>query len=435
MADAVCILLSFAMLCASAASDKLDDTLHKISDSGQKEMSRMAVIVLKENPAKAVTDLSGYAIGYVEKDESAVRITETIHEMFSPGAAYSGYADVISLCDALLEEKEDAVILNEAYIDMISGLEDYGDFADKVRVLGTVEVETQAEETVADSEGAKNPKQTLDIAEDGAPAEDLPGLSSDGEAFIVYISGIDTFGSVNVRSRSDVNILAVVNTRTGHIQLINTPRDYYVTMPVSGTARDKLTHAGLYGVDNSEGALEQLYGIEIDYYVRMNFSGFEDIIDTLGGIDVYSTYDFTVAPVRHYTVGYNHLSGREALAFARERHAFALGDVQRGINQMEVVRAMIQKLATDGLLYHYDELLEGLADCFQTDLPPELIYLMVRSQLSAQTSWQVDTYSVTGRGSHKTTYSMPRVTAYVMLPDEETVAEAKRRIEETLDGE
>lgn len=435
LADAVCILLSLAMLCGSLALYKLDNTLQKISDSVPAEITRMAVVVLEENPAKAVTDISGYAVGYAEKDAAAKEMTEKLHEMLSPDADYSGYADVISLCNALLEKKEDAVILDEAYVDIISGLDGYEDFADRVRVLDTVGVETQVEETVADTEETAKPEQTPDTGEDIAPTKDLRRLSSDEESFIVYISGIDTFGSVNVRSRSDVNILAAVNTRTGHIQLINTPRDYYVTLPASGTVRDKLTHAGLYGVDNSEGALEQLYGIEIDYYVRMNFSGFEDIIDTLGGIDVYSAYEFTVEPVRHYTVGYNHLSGREALAFARERHAFASGDVQRGINQMEVVKAMISKLATVEFLYHYNEILEGLTDCFQTDIPSGLIYSMVKNQLSAQTSWQVDTYSVTGRGSHETTYSMPGVTAYVMIPDEEKVAEAKKLIEETLDGE
>lgn len=118
--------------------------------------------------------------------------------------------------------------------------------------------------------------------------------------FVLYFSGIDVWGWTDTKSRSDVNIIAVVNTNTRHIQLVNTPRDYYVELPISNGAKDKLTHAGLYGVENSMGALEMLYGIDIDYYLRMNFSGFEKIIDTMGGIDVYSEYEFTVDPIKHY---------------------------------------------------------------------------------------------------------------------------------------
>ena len=242
------------------------------------------------------------------------------------------------------------------------------------------------------------------------------------------------WGAVNARSRSDVNILAVVNTATGHIQLINTPRDYYVYLPNQG-ANDKLTHAGLYGIDSSKAAIENLYDIQIDYYVRMNFSGFESIINTLGGIDVYSEYDFTVDPIKHYTRGYNHLNGLEALAFARERHAFPTGDIQRGLNQMEVIKAVINKMTSPAILANYSEVLDEVTDCIMMDIPSERIYSLVRYELATKTSWTVDSYSVTGTGTHSITYSMPGTTCYVMIPNDSDVEQAKKLIGQTLDGD
>lgn len=179
-------------------------------------------------------------------------------------------------------------------------------------------------------------------------------------------------------------------------------------------------------------ALENLYGIKIDYYIRMNFSGFESVIDTLGGVNVYSQYDFTVDPIKHYTVGYNHLTGLEALAFARERHAFANGDIQRGINQMEVIKAVISRMTSVDALENYDKLLGEVEDCVMMDIPSNVIYDLVRYQLSSDVSWKIDNYTVTGTGDSTYTYSMPNRTCYVMQPDEDKVDEAKKLIEDVL---
>lgn len=286
--------------------------------------------------------------------------------------------------------------------------------------IGT-ETEATEAEVLAETDGAEVETET-------EPEEEAPEINS----FVVYFSGIDVWGWVDTKSRSDVNIIAVVNPGTGHILLINTPRDYYVDMPVSNGTKDKLTHAGLYGVDNSMGTLEMLYDIDIDYYVKMNFSGFEAIIDTLGGVDVYSEYDFTVDPIKHYTVGYNHLTGLEALAFVRERHAFADGDNQRGKNQMELIRAMTDKICSTDFLLNYSEILDELADSFRTDMPTELMEDLVKGQLINATEWTIDTYAVTGYGSYETTYSIPGSNSYVMLPNEEDVAYAKELMEAVL---
>ena len=255
------------------------------------------------------------------------------------------------------------------------------------------------------------------------------------EAFLVYFSGIDVFGDTATKSRSDVNILAAVNRNTRTIQLVSTPRDYYVQIPESGETRDKLTHAGLYGVDCSMGALENLYGVDIDYYVRVNFTGFEDIIDQLGGIDVYSEYDFTVEPIKHYTEGMNHLSGIEALAFVRERHAFEKGDIQRGINQMEMLKALINRMGEEDVMKNFGNVMAGFTQNMQTDIPMDLMQDMVKQELAGAPDWTVETYYVTGSGGKETTYSTPGQSVYVMIPNEEEVAEGTRLIEVCLETE
>lgn len=250
--------------------------------------------------------------------------------------------------------------------------------------------------------------------------------------FVVYFSGIDVWGWTDTKSRSDVNIIAAVNTNTRHIQLINTPRDYYVEMPISNGAKDKLTHAGLYGVENSMGTLSMLYDIDIDYYLRVNFSGFEAIIDEMGGVDVYSEYDFTVDPIKHYTEGYNHLTGLEALAFVRERHAFSSGDNQRGRNQMALLNAMIQKVCSADFLANHDKIIEDLTDMYRTNIPDDVIAGLIFNQLLNNETWTVDSYAVTGTGGTETTYSTPDSAGYVMIPNDADVEQAKELLQSVL---
>lgn len=261
------------------------------------------------------------------------------------------------------------------------------------------------------------------------------------EPFVVYLSGVDTRGELTESARSDVNILAVVNPVTKQAVLINTPRDYYVDL--AGTdSKDKLTHAGLYGVETSMDTLGGLYGIDVDYYVRINFAGFMSIIDALGGIDVYSDYTFTsVGSPGYYdptdfVEGWNHLDGPAALAFARERHAFASGDVQRGINQMKVIQAMLDKIESPALLLNYSRLMAALGDCFVTNLSSEQISALVRMQLGDGAAWDIESFSVTGASSTSTKcYSAKGQKLYVMLPDEAAVSQAQALIQSVQNGE
>ena len=261
------------------------------------------------------------------------------------------------------------------------------------------------------------------------------------EPFVLYLSGVDNRGELTEKARSDVNILAVVNPTTKRVALINTPRDYYVDL--AGTdSKDKLTHAGLYGVETSMATLGNLYGIQVDHYIRIDFSGFISIIDAVGGVDVYSDQAFTsVGSPGYYdpttfAEGWNHLDGKSALAFARERHAFASGDIQRGINQMKVIDAMANKLKSPTVLMSFSKLMDAVSNCFVTSLSQEQISALVRMQLGDLASWDIESCSVTGSsGKSSQCYSAKGQSLYVMKPDESSVSKAKELIASVLGGE
>ena len=261
------------------------------------------------------------------------------------------------------------------------------------------------------------------------------------EPFVIYLSGVDTRGELTENARSDVNILAAVNPVTKRVALVNTPRDYYVDL--AGTSsKDKLTHAGLYGVETSMETLGNLYGVNVDQYIRINFAGFISIIDALGGVDVYSDQAFTsVGSPGYYdpttfVEGWNHLDGKSALAFARERHAFASGDIQRGINQMKVIDAMLNKIKSPALLMGFSKIMDAAADCFVTSFSQDQISALVRMQLSDFAEWDIESYTVTGTSSSSTKcYSAKGQKLYVMKPDDSSVSKAREMLASVLGGE
>ena len=261
------------------------------------------------------------------------------------------------------------------------------------------------------------------------------------ETFVIYLSGVDTRGELTENARSDVNILAAVNPVTKRVALVNTPRDYYVDL--AGTdSKDKLTHAGLYGVETSMATLGNLYGVNVDHYIRINFAGFISIIDALGGVDVYSDQAFTsVGSPGYYdpttfVEGWNHLDGKAALAFARERHAFASGDIQRGINQMKVIDAMLNKIKSPALLMGFSKIMDAASDCFVTSFSKDQISALVRMQLSDFAEWDIESYTVTGTSSSSTKcYSAKGQKLYVMKPDDSSVSKAREMIASVLGGE
>ena len=268
------------------------------------------------------------------------------------------------------------------------------------------------------------------------------------EPFVVYLSGVDNRGELTENARSDVNILAVVNPVTKQAALINTPRDYYVDL--AGTeSKDKLTHAGLYGVETSMATLGNLYGVDVDHYIRINFAGFISIIDAIGGVDVYSEQTFTTKVMQipdkngnlyddyfSFTEGMNYnVDGQAALAFCRERYSFSDGDNQRGRNQMAMIKAIFNKATSSAILTKYDEVLKAVADTMITNMPYEDISSLVKMQLSDMSGWNITSYSVTGYGGTEECYSMPGQALWVMWPDYDTVNVAKDLIAQVMAGQ
>ena len=256
------------------------------------------------------------------------------------------------------------------------------------------------------------------------------------ESFAVYLSGSDTRSSTLTASRSDVNIIAVVNPGDKQVLLINTPRDYYVSNPAGGGAKDKLTHCGLKGVANSAQALSVLYGQPIAYTAQINFKGFETLIDAMGGVTVISETAFTTT-IGGYRIaaGENQLSGAQALAFAQERKHLRDGDFGRGRNQMQVITGMIARLTSGSLLKNYQTVLTHLEGTFSTSMPAETMTRLVRMQLADMAPWEVFTYAVTGTDGSAGTYSTGSTKVYVMYPDGASVAKASTLMEKVLRGE
>lgn len=409
------IILAVVMIWGIRALWKLDDTVNTASTSDAAETTVMDVVVLDSDAAQSVADLDGYEIGYVTDSSTAESAISSLKSEVTGSVTTTGYDSMILLASALLDGSAKAIVIEDSYIDVIDELDDYEGFSDEIRILTSYEVA---------------------VSGDSENYDEDRSISGNENAFIVYLSGIDTTGSISATSRSDVNILAVVNQSTGTVLLLNTPRDAYVQLPLGGGSYDKLTHAGIYGIDVSLATLENLYDTDIDYYVRVNFTGFEEIINALGGVEVYSDYSFTTTK-GGYTIskGYNSLNGAQALSFARERKAFSSGDVQRGKNQMEVISALIEKLQSSEMLLNYSTIMDEISESFQTNMSSDKIYELVQNQLDKGTDWEIEKYTVTGSGTNRTTYSIPGKTSYVIELSDSDIEQAKEYIEAVLNGE
>ncbi|BBA93008.1 LytR family transcriptional regulator [Streptococcus ruminantium] len=258
-----------------------------------------------------------------------------------------------------------------------------------------------------------------------------------GDSFNIYISGIDTYGSISSVARSDVNIIMTVNRKTKKILLTTTPRDSYVAIADGGQGQyDKLTHAGLYGVQASVHTLENLYGITISNYIRLNFTSFLQLIDLVGGIDVYNEQEFTSLHGNyHFPVGENHLTAEQALSFVRERYSLANGDNDRGQNQEKVVTALIKKLGSPENLRNYQAILSGLEGSIQTNLSLETIIGLINTQLESGTQFTVESQALAGTGrSDLPSYAMPGSQLYMMDINQDSLERVKSAIQSVLDG-
>lgn len=254
--------------------------------------------------------------------------------------------------------------------------------------------------------------------------------------FNVYIAGGDGYGSIDYTFNTDVNMVATINPTTRKILLTSIPRDYYVNLVGQGpNAYDKLTHAGYYGIEESVKTVENLLDTDINYYVKINFSTIQGIVDAIGGVDVYSDYDFyeQAYGLYHFTIGNNHLDGKQALAFARERKSFATGDVQRVKNQQKVVEAIVNKVTSStALISSYDRILDSVSENLDTNMPSKDISRLVKMQLNDMRGWTIESQNAVGTGQMGPTYTFPTLNLYTMLPDKDSVNSLKLKINEYL---
>lgn len=416
------MVLLIVLMIGTPYLTKAVSTLNKLTGVNV-EVADVGVYVKNESPIQDLSGLNGKSVGILgilDRDNTDKALQELRNQAGTLDT--TEYIGLSELAEGLLEEEVDAILLNNAFLDLLTETEGYEDILDKIHEIHTQQTETIIEKV---EDETKDKWNIMDLFGEEEEKED--------RVFTMYISGIDNRGGLIAKSRSDVNILATVNVDTRQVLLVSTPRDYYVPLPISNGQPDKLTHAGIYGVDVSIGTLEMLYGIDIDYYFRVNFSGFEKIIDALGGVTVNSDYDFSAGGY-YFQKGENHVNGSQALAFARERKSFKEGDRQRGRNQMAVIKAVINKAMSPAILSGYADIMESVAGSFETSMPYDLIAELVRDMLEKGGSWNIVSYSVNGSGDSRRPYSMS-TNAYVMIPDQETVDTAIEKINQVMNGE
>lgn len=384
------------------------------------EVTQMAVYVKSDDAADSVEATAGYTYGILSSldRENTDGAVAHLNSEFGTEVQTKEYAGLTELADGILNGEVNAMLLNSGYLSVYEDMDGYTDFSTKIKEVGTVDVES-----------------TIQSAEESTPIEPIT-TANGGKVYTIYLSGIDTRGEMTAKSRSDVNIIATVNTDTHEILLVSTPRDYFVPLSISGGAPDKLTHAGIYGIDVCMDTLGMLYDIDINYYFRINFGGFVKVIDALGGITVNSDYDFDSKNILgyHFNKGENYVNGEQALIFARERYAFQEGDRQRGKNQMEVIRGVVKKALSPEILTSYSSILSSLDGCFGTNITYEEIAQILQQQLTNGGDWTIVSYSVNGTGATEKPYSMSQK-AYVMVPDYNTVDKAKSLMEKVRNGE
>lgn len=407
-------LIAVAMLVVSAFSwlviNKVGDTITGITT--KKTVTKVVgVYVLADDPAQKIEDAKGYSFGYCPSYDSE-SINETVKDIEKQIGAKPNtqeYSDSMEMMADLYDGSVKAIIMNESYASVIEDQDKYQNFETDTKLIYEYKIVTNVK---------ANDKGDRDLS-----------------SFVIYLSGSDTRSKMLDVSRSDVNILMAVNTETKEILLLNTPRDYFVPISISSSgARDKLTHCGIYGVECSMDTLSALYNQDIDYYAQINFSGFETLIDAVGGITVYSDTAFSVGEFS-YSQGDNYVNGIEALTFARDRNHQAGGDRGRGNNQMKVITAVIEKMTTGTALTHFSEILNSLQGMFVTDMSSAEINSLVKMQLSDMSSWNIHSYAVTGADGSSTTYSIPGSQAYVMYPNQQMVKHASELMTKVLDGE
>lgn len=409
------LLVIFSIVAAASlfAFKSLIDVAGNLNETASYSEIEMSVVVPANSSISNVTELSSVQaptgadgsninalLSQIKSDKGVNLITDTVD---SYQVAYEN----------LINGSSQAMVLNSAYSSLLEL--SYDNYESNLKTIYTYKIK-------------KN------VSSDAS--------SSDKNVFNIYISGIDTYGSISTVSRSDVNIILTVNMNTHKILMTTTPRDSYVKIPDGGADQyDKLTHAGIYGIETSEKTLENLYGIDIDYYARLNFTSFMNLIDAIGGVTIYNDQAFTI----HLDTGNDYSfevgnidlgSGEEALAFVRERYDLNNGDYDRGNNQIKVVQAIVNKLTSLNSVSNYSSITSTLTDSIQTNMSLDTMMDLANTQLDSGKKFTITSQEVTGTGStgELTSYAMPTASLYMIQLDDASVAKASQAIKDIMEG-
>lgn len=435
------VLIVGGCVFGSIALGKLHATLNAITSHKEDGNVYVGVYVSKDSPAAALKDTAGLTFGYTtENTWSTAEALKALDLQLGSTVDAREFDSAFAVADALKSGEVGAALLNENTAELMEEVEGYETFLSDTRLLHEIAVKEQQLPEIEEPEDPVedpviDPEDPL-VDPEEEPIEPPATLNVSRDPFILYLSGSDTRASTLKKSRSDVNILAVVNPQTQQILLINTPRDYYVTLGGTKDSKDKLTHATMYSMKTAIRTMEKLYNCDISYYARINFSGFEKMIDAIGGVDIYSDVKFITDDDIWIYEGNNHLNGEAALSFARERHHLKGGDNARGKNQMKVIAAVVDKVTTGTtIITKYAEIMDSLGGMFTTDMPMEKISELVQLQLTEMPKWEIYSYAVTGVGTYDYTYAMPNTKVYVMNPNTKTVKHAKSLMKKVLKNE
>ncbi len=397
---------------------KTNSMFSNITDVTGKSKNTVSVIVKESSDMKDLRDIDGKKVGTLRL--MGLVGTETCLEDIKSkdiSIEQMNYDSISSLMNAFYSGETEVIILNESYRSNVTDIEEYKNFNENTRVIY---------QTTFEVEDTNKVNAVSDITQ---------------HAFNVLITGSDSRVGLEENARSDVNMVVTINPTTNTILLTSIPRDYYVTTvcdAADGCANgslDKITHTGVTGVNTTKKTIESLFGIEINYTVKVGFETVTQIVDALGGVDVYVEPGYAVTTNNFsVTEGVNHLNGKQALAYARERYSYMEGDRQRTKNQQQVVMGIIDKMTSGSVLVNYADLMDALGDTFQTNMSASEIQALIQYQMDKMPSWKVEQYMVDGTGDTLMCAALGQ-TAYVMVPDQTTVELAKRKITAVMDGE
>lgn len=404
----VCVLLSIGLGFISLEVNQGNTFLNKITDSGY-QIQQIDVIVLNDSKVKDITDLNNKKLTYIsmiDQENMKQALEDITHNI--PKASMETVEDIESLGNALYGSTADAIVINDSYVSFLEEI--YPNFDEETEIIYTYQIKEAVKETVTTS-------------------NDLNGV------YNIFLSGIDTRGAISTVSRSDVNLILTVNTNTRQILMTSMPRDSYVPLAMNGKL-DKLTHSGIYGINETISTVENFVNTELDYYGRVNFSSVVSIVDALGGIEITSDQDITLDGFTYHK-GKNSVNGAQALRFARERYSYQTGDLHRNENQQMVLEGIINKCMSKDILTRYASILTSMEDFFQTNLDASKIGSIVKGQLEdMSTPWTIHHQYITGVGK-KTygCYSMPNSNLYVNVPNQASVDTCSKNIQLVIDGQ